>query len=81
VRTPARVHFNTFDFRKEHARLPRGVAIWVFYFSDAPEDPWIPRSAGRQLRLPMSYQAAKDYATAEAMRRRVTRVKLGANPL
>lgn len=74
------VNFNTVDFRKLHGKLPRGVAIWVFYFSDAPDEPWIARKADRQIR-PMTYLAAKDYATAEALRRRVTSIKVGVEPL
>lgn len=74
------VNFNTVDFRREHGLQPRGVAIWVFYFADAPSEPWIPRPIDAQIRR-MSYTAAKDYATAEAIRRHVTAVRLDANPL
>ena len=78
------VYFNTAEFRQMHGKLPRGVAIWIFYFSDAPGEPWIPhvqRPMGQRQILPMTYLAAKDYATAEAVRRRVTSVRLDANPI
>lgn len=73
------VNFNTLPFRKTHGTLPRGVALWIFYFSDAPEDAWIPHKAGQI--VPMTYLAAKDYATAEAVRRKVTAIQVDPNPL
>lgn len=74
------VNFNTAAFREAQGKLPRGRAIWIFYFSDAPDEPWIARRPDNQLR-PLSYMAAKNYATAEARRRRVTAVKVDAHPL
>lgn len=74
------VNFDVTGFRREQRQLPRGVAIWVFYFKDAPEDPWIARKLDRQIRA-MTYLAAKDYARAEAVRRRVTAVRVDPYPL
>jgi hypothetical protein len=75
------VNFNTLPFRKEHGHQPRGVAIWVFYFADDPESPWVPRRPHDRQILPMTFLAAKDYATAEAVRRRVSAVKVDPHPL
>ena len=83
-RRPFQVNFNTVDFRKMHGKLPRGVAIWVFYFSDAPGEPWVPhvqRPSGQLQIRAMTYLAAKDYATAEARRRGVTSIRVDANPI
>jgi hypothetical protein len=72
---------NTLPFRKMQGMQPRGVAIWVFYFADDPESPWVARKPhDRQIRA-MTYLAAKDYATAEAVRRGVTAIRLDPNPL
>lgn len=76
---PYQVNFNTLPFRKLHDKLPRGVAIWVFYFSDDPEQAWIPHKLGQI--VAMTYLAAKDYATAEAVRRGVTSIKVDPHPL
>lgn len=74
------VNFSAHDFRAEHGHLPRGVAIWIFYFQDAPTEPWFARKGDGQIRA-MTYLAAKDYARAEAVRRRVTSVRLDPNPI
>lgn len=73
-------HINQLEFQGEHGMLPRGVAIWVFYFADSPDDAWIPRKADKQIRA-MTYMAAKDYARAEARRRRVTSIRVDAFPI
>lgn len=81
---------NMVDFQREHKKLPRGVAIWIFYFSDAPEEPWIPRVSvwdrrqfvGEQSHIvPMTFLAAKDHARAEARRRGVTYIRLDPYPI
>lgn len=63
-----RATFKVSAFRARHGHLPRGVAFWVFYFGDAPTEPWIARDHNRQL-LRTSYMQAKAFATAEARRR------------
>lgn len=77
----------TLAFRNAHGQFPRGVAIWVFYFSDAPQEPWVPRvlrrhsESGVRHIVPMTYLAAKDYACAEAHKRRVTSARIDPYPL
>lgn len=74
------VHFNAAGFRKEHGHMPRGMALWIFYFSDRPEDPWIPGQRENAM-LRLTYMFAKRIATLEASRRGVTSVLVDPNPL
>lgn len=74
------INFSAHEFREQHGHMPRGVAIWIFYFADTPNEPWIARKLDGQIRA-MTYLAAKDYARVEALRRKVTSVRVDANPL
>lgn len=78
-RTPG-CHFNANQFREAHGHMPRGKALWIFYFDNEPEEPWIPlQQKNRMVRL--TYLDAKALATAEARKRRVTLVCVDPHPL
>lgn len=62
---PPHVSFNPNPFRQKHGHLPRGDALWIFYFNTAPADPWIPRDASGQL-VRCSYLEAKRLASLYA---------------
>jgi hypothetical protein len=72
-------HFSVVNFREKHGHYPRGVAFWIFYFGHDVE-PWIPLQKENLLR-PLTYQEAKQYATAEAIRRSCRSVYVDAMPL
>ena len=74
------VNFNAIEFQRQHGHMPRGRALWVFYFSDDPDEPWIPgqRTNNMQRR---SYYGAKMLAAAEARRRKVSSVRVDPVPL
>lgn len=74
------INFNTVDFYRAHREMPRGTAIWVFYFVDRPEDPWIPMQRENKL-WPMTYTLAKSLAAIEAQQRRVGSVRVDPQPL
>lgn len=77
---PFQCAFNASAFRKMHGHMPRGEAIWIFYFADALEEPWIPGQRENCI-LPLSYLAAKAIATQEARRRRVTSIRVDPLPI
>lgn len=71
----ATINFATQEFRKAHGFLPRGKALWVFYFADAPLKSW---SCSEQ---PVTYMEAKSLAVIEARRRGVAGVRVDPYPL
>jgi hypothetical protein len=74
------VHFGALEFRDLHGHMPRGVALWVFYFDNEPDEPWIAGQKDNDLR-PLTYMQAKQSATREAQRRHVTYVRVDQHPL
>lgn len=76
----ATVNFNAIEFQRLHGHMPRGRALWVFYFSDDPDSPWIPGQRQNEMR-PRSYYGAKVLATNEARRRGVSSVRVDPLPL
>lgn len=74
------INFNTVDFYRVHKQMPRGTAIWIFYFADDKEEPWIPMQAYNKL-WPMTYNLAKSLAAIEAEQRRVISVRVDTQPL
>lgn len=74
------INFNTVDFYRLHKQMPRGTAIWIFYFADAPEEPWIPLQPFNKL-WPMTYNLAKSLAMLEAEQRRVRSVRVDPQPM
>ena len=77
---PNTIHFNTVDFYRVHRQMPRGTALWVFYFKDKPLEPWIAGQKENKL-WPMTYTLAKSLATLEAQQRRVNSVRVDPQPL
>jgi hypothetical protein len=69
------VNFNAVGFQRLHGHMPRGRALWIFYFQDDPQEPWVAGLA------PRTYQEAKQLAAAEACRRGVTSVRVDPEPL
>lgn len=80
--TPKRntINFNTVEFYRVHRQMPRGTAIWVFYFADDPNEPWIPCQQENKL-WPMTYTLAKSLAAVEAQQRRVHSVRVDPQPI
>ena len=74
------VNVNVNPFRLTHKQLPRGIAFWVFYFKDAPDEPWIPRRADMSWKA-LTFLDAKREAIDEARRRCVSAIKLDPYPL
>lgn len=72
------INFNTVDFYRAHREMPRGTAIWVFYFLD--EEPWIPGQRHNEI-WPMTYTLAKSLAALEAQKRGVNSVRVDPLPL
>lgn len=68
------VNFSARQFRTKHGFLPRGVALWMFYFSDAPDTPWCGADT------PLTYFDAKQLATLEARKRGVSAVRVDPDP-
>ncbi len=74
------VNFNAKAFYKLHGHMPRGRALWIFYFSDAPDEPWVPGQRVNDMRR-LGYFEAKQLATTEARRRKVSSVRVDPEPL
>lgn len=60
--------------------MPRGKALWIFYFANTPSEPWIPRTPDGQL-FHCSYLTAKFYANQEGQRRDCWRATVDPHPL
>lgn len=74
------VNFNAWEFQQLHGHMPRGRAFWIFYFADAPDEPWI--AGQRENAMCMrTYYDAKTIATREARRRKVSSVRVDPNPI
>lgn len=74
------INFNTVDFYRVHRQMPRGTAIWVFYFLDEPQEPWIAGQRHNEI-WPMTYTLAKSLAALEAQKRGVNSVRVDPQPL
>lgn len=68
------VNFAAQEFRALHGFQPRGLADWIFYFSDMPDVGW------HAAMHPTTYTEAKRLAVIEARKRNVTAVRVDPNP-
>lgn len=74
------VNFGAREFKELHGHMPRGKALWVFYFADDPQEPWIPMQKKNRM-IKLTYLDAKALAIAEARKRRVSSVRVDPQPL